>query len=80
MLWIVGVEFALALGLLVALLDLVPLVGATIAAIVVTTVTFLGTEGLWPGLIMLIFFIVYQQIENHLCSRSCTGEPCSSRR
>jgi predicted PurR-regulated permease PerM len=66
MLWIVGVEFALALGLLVALLDLVPLVGATIAAIVVTTVTFLSTDGIWPGLIILIFFIVYQQIENHL--------------
>ena len=66
MLWIVGVEFALALGLLVALLDLVPLVGATIAAIIVTTVTFLSTDGIWPGLIVLIFFIVYQQIENHL--------------
>ncbi len=66
MLWIVGVEFALALGLLVALLDLVPLVGATIAAIVVTTVTFLSTDGIWPGVIVLIFFIVYQQIENHL--------------
>jgi predicted PurR-regulated permease PerM len=66
MLWIVGVEFALALGLLVALLDLVPLVGATIAAVIVTTVTFLSTDGIWPGLTMLIFFIVYQQIENHL--------------
>ena len=66
MLWIVGVEFALALGLLVALLDLVPLVGATIAAIVVTTVTFLSTDGIWPGVTVLIFFIVYQQVENHL--------------
>jgi predicted PurR-regulated permease PerM len=66
MLWIVGVEFALALGLLVALLDLVPLVGATIAAIVVTTVTFLSTDGIWSGVIVLVFFIVYQQIENHL--------------
>jgi len=63
---IVGVEFALALGLLVAILDLVPLVGATIAAIVVTTVTFLSTDGIWPGLVMLIFFVVYQQIENQL--------------
>ena len=66
MLWIVGVAFALALGLLVALLDLVPLVGATIAAIVVTTVAFSSTDGIWSGLVVLIFFIVYQQIENHL--------------
>jgi predicted PurR-regulated permease PerM len=65
-LWIMDVPFALALGLLVGLLDLVPLVGATLAAIVVTTVTFLSTDGIWPGLIVLIFFIVYQQIENHL--------------
>ena len=63
---ILDVEFALALGLLVGILDLVPLVGATIAAVVVTTVTFLSTDGIWPGLVMLIFFIVYQQLENHL--------------
>ncbi len=65
-LWAVGVPFALALGLLVGLLDLVPLVGATIAAAVVTTVTFLSTDGITSGLIVLAFFIVYQQLENHL--------------
>jgi predicted PurR-regulated permease PerM len=65
-LWIMGVPFALALGLLVAILDLVPLVGATIAAIIATTVAFLGTDGIWAGVIVLVFFVVYQQIENQL--------------
>jgi predicted PurR-regulated permease PerM len=65
-LWIMDVPFALALGLLVALLDLVPLVGATIAAIVVTTVAFVSTDSIWSGIVVLIFFVVYQQIENHL--------------
>jgi predicted PurR-regulated permease PerM len=65
-LWIMDVPYALALGLLVALLDLVPLVGATIAAIVVTTVAFLSTDSIWSGIVVLIFFIVYQQLENHL--------------
>lgn len=65
-LWIMGVPFALALGLLVAILDLVPLVGATIAAIIVTTVAFLGTDGIWAGVVVLVFFVVYQQVENHL--------------
>lgn len=65
-LWIMGVPFALALGLLVAILDLVPLVGATIAAIIVTTVAFLGTETYWAGIVVLIYFVVYQQLENHL--------------
>ena len=65
-LWILGVPFALALGLLVAILDLVPLVGATIAAIIATTVAFLGTDGIWTGVIVIVFFVVYQQIENQL--------------
>jgi predicted PurR-regulated permease PerM len=64
--WIMGVPFALALGLLVAILDLVPLVGATLAAIICTTVAFLGSDSYWPGVIVIIFFIVYQQIENQL--------------
>jgi predicted PurR-regulated permease PerM len=58
------VPFALALGLLVAILDLIPLAGATIAAIVVTTVAFL--DATTSGVIVLIFFILYQQLENHV--------------
>ena len=65
-LWIMGVPFALALGLLVGILDLVPLVGATIAAIIASTVAFLGTDGLLPGIVVIVFFVVYQQIENQL--------------
>jgi predicted PurR-regulated permease PerM len=60
----VGVPYAVALGLLVAILDLIPLAGATIAAILVTTVAFLDSTT--SGLIVLIFFIVYQQLENHV--------------
>ena len=40
----VGVPYAVALGLTVAILDLIPLAGATITAIVVTTVAFLGLD------------------------------------
>ena len=59
-----GVPFAIALGLLVAILDLIPLAGATIAAIIVTTVAFLDSTT--AGIVILIFFIVYQQLENHV--------------
>jgi predicted PurR-regulated permease PerM len=38
---VLGVPYAVALGLLVAILDLVPLAGATIAAVIVATVGFL---------------------------------------
>jgi predicted PurR-regulated permease PerM len=58
-----GVPFAVALGLVVALLDLIPLAGATIAAVIVCTVAFLHT--LPAGIICVVFFVVYQQIENH---------------
>jgi predicted PurR-regulated permease PerM len=59
-----GVPFALALGLLVAILDLIPLAGATLAAVVVTLVAF--TDSSTSGVVLLIFFVVYQQLENHL--------------
>jgi len=59
-----GVPYAVALGLIVAILDLIPLAGATIAAILIGTVAFL--HSIPAGIIVVTFFIVYQQIENHL--------------
>jgi predicted PurR-regulated permease PerM len=64
-LFAVGSEFAIALGLLVAILDLVPLAGATLAAIIVSTVIFIETDWI-RCLIVIAFFIGYQQFENHL--------------
>lgn len=64
LLFIVGVPYALPLGILVGLLDLVPLVGATLAAAVVVAVAAFTS---WvAAIIMLIFFVIYQQIENHI--------------
>jgi predicted PurR-regulated permease PerM len=60
----VHVPFALALGLLVALLDLIPLAGATLGAIIVSLVAL--THSLSAAIIVLGFFVVYQQLENHL--------------
>jgi predicted PurR-regulated permease PerM len=64
-LFIIDVPYAVALGLVVALLDLIPLAGATIAGIVIVLVA-LAANGLTAGIIVAVFFIVYQQIENHL--------------
>jgi predicted PurR-regulated permease PerM len=60
---LLGVPYAVALGLIVAILDLVPLAGATLAAIIVSTVAFITS--ITDGIIVVIFFIVYQQVENH---------------
>jgi predicted PurR-regulated permease PerM len=63
-LYLTNVPYALALGLIVAILDLIPLAGATIAAIIVGSVAFL--HSITAGIIVVVFFIVYQQVENHL--------------
>jgi predicted PurR-regulated permease PerM len=61
---VLDVQYAVALGLLVALLDLIPLAGATIAAIIVSTVGFL--DSVTTGIILIVFFLLYQQFENHV--------------
>ena len=61
---IVGVPFAGVLGLWVGFADLLPLVGATIGAIPTIAIAFLHSTG--AGVAVLIFYIVYQQIENHI--------------
>jgi predicted PurR-regulated permease PerM len=61
---IMGVPYAVALGLIVAILDLIPLAGATIAAILIGTVAFL--HSIPAGIVVVVFFVVYQQVENHL--------------
>lgn len=64
MLTIVHVPFAIPLGILVGLFDLLPLVGATIGAVLVVVVALFTSAA--AAIIMGIFFIVYQQLENHL--------------
>ena len=61
---IAGVPFAAVLSLFTAIMDLIPLAGATVAAVVVTIVAFL--HGTAAGIAAIIFFIVYQQFENHV--------------
>jgi predicted PurR-regulated permease PerM len=58
-----GVPYAVALGVVVAILDLIPLAGATIAALIIGTVAFLHT--ITAGIVVVIFFVIYQQVENH---------------
>jgi predicted PurR-regulated permease PerM len=50
--------------LLVAVFDLIPLIGATIGALIVIIVGFLVS--LVTGVILVVYFLVYQQIENNV--------------
>ena len=57
-------EYALALSLVVALLDFIPLIGATIGAVLVTAIGFATSPT--TGVACLIFYVVYQQVENYV--------------
>src|ERR1700722_12737656 len=59
-----GVPFALLLGVFVALVDLLPLVGGLLAGVPVVIIA--AIHSLPAGITMLIVFLVYQQVENHV--------------
>ena len=61
---LMGVRFPLVLGILAMVFELVPLVGPVLAAIPAVFFAFLQspTLGLW----VLIFYVVLQQLENHI--------------
>jgi predicted PurR-regulated permease PerM len=63
--FVLGSSYAIALAVVVAILDLIPLAGATLAAIIVSTVAFIEL-GWVKGVIVIGFFILYQQLENHI--------------
>ncbi len=59
-----GVPYALLLALFVALFDLIPLVGSTIAGILVSLVAL--TRGLGIGIATAAFYVVYRFLEDYL--------------
>jgi predicted PurR-regulated permease PerM len=63
---ILGVGFAAPLGLVAGLFSLVPLVGATIAAVLIGIVTVFSGDFPTDTILWAIWAIVYQQIENNL--------------
>jgi len=61
-----GLPFAVPVGFAVAVFDLIPMIGATLGAIVCVGVSLL-TSNIWPEtVVVVIFFVAYQQVENYL--------------
>ena len=61
---IVGLAYPFALAVVVAICDLIPQIGATLGAVIVSIVGF--ATSLTAGIACVVFFILYQQIENYL--------------
>jgi predicted PurR-regulated permease PerM len=60
----VGVPFPFLWGLWVALVDFIPMVGGALAGI--PTVLFAAAHSITAGVITLVVFLVYTQVENHV--------------
>ncbi|MBU2074792.1 MAG: AI-2E family transporter [Actinobacteria bacterium] len=64
-LFVIGLgEYAVALATVVALLGVIPMIGATLGAVVVTAIGF--ATDVRTGIACIIFYVVYQQVENYL--------------
>ncbi len=61
---ILGVPFALLMAVFVALVDFLPLVGGLLAGLPVVVIAVIHSVP--AGVIMLVIFLVYQQVENHI--------------
>ena len=77
MLLAAGVPFAGVLALWVGFADLIPLVGATLGAIPTVGVAFLHSVP--AGIAVLIFYVVYQQLENHILQPNIMSKTVSLR-
>jgi predicted PurR-regulated permease PerM len=80
-LWAVGVPYPLALAFIAALLDLAPVVGTVLAAVVVSTVVLL--ESVPTGIGVIGFFVAYEAIARmlfipHLLDRSVRISPAAA--
>jgi len=62
--WILGLPFPIVLAVLTGFLDLIPQVGATVAAVILTAVALtVSTEA---AIITVVVQLIYQQVENYI--------------
>jgi predicted PurR-regulated permease PerM len=71
--WLLGSSFALGLGVIAGLLDMIPNIGATIAGFVLVP-TLWAEEGIVAALVMLAVILVYQQLENNILTPKIQGK------
>lgn len=64
MMQLLGVPYAIVLAVVVGILGLIPLVGATIGAVIVALVAL--SQGWVVALVVCIYYLIYQQFENYV--------------
>ncbi|HET9438287.1 MAG TPA: AI-2E family transporter [Gaiellaceae bacterium] len=71
--WLLGSSYAIALGVIAGLLDMIPNIGATIAGFILVP-TLWAEEGLTAAIIMLVVVLAYQQLENNIITPKVQGK------
>jgi len=71
--WLLGSSYAVGLGVIAGLLDMIPNIGATLAGFILVP-TLWAEEGLTAAIIMLIVLLVYQQVENNILTPKIQGK------
>lgn len=71
--WLLGSSYALALGVIAGLLDMIPNLGATLAGVILVPALW-AEEGLTAAIIMGVVLLVYQQVENNVLTPKIQGK------
>jgi predicted PurR-regulated permease PerM len=74
--WILGSSYAVALGVIAGLLDMIPNIGATIAGFILVPALW-AEKGITAAIIMLVVILVYQQVENNILTPKIQGKAVS---
>jgi len=62
--WLLGVPYAFVIGILAAIFELVPMIGPVIVGAVAFFIAI--SESFTLGIYALVFFMIIQQLENHI--------------
>nr|MBC7612194.1 AI-2E family transporter [Pseudopedobacter sp.] len=72
-LWIIGIKHALLIGVLFALLNLIPYVGALVGNIMGVLLTISSTQETWPIITVVVVIAVVQFLDNNILMPRIVG-------
>lgn len=65
-LWILGIPFALTLGLLSGLIEVIPIIGPILAGATAVLIAFMSGVAFWKLIVIVAVYILVQQLENQI--------------
>ncbi len=71
-LWLLGVEYSLALGAFAGITEIIPYIGPIIGAIPAVILAF--AQAPWLGVAVVVLYVVVQQLENHFLVPNIMGK------